>query len=177
MRAYNYKWAQPRFMSDSPYWKHCTDSECRNVWYCTDKWCSHCSLVFTFGPFFSLSGIRTALLESEYHTCPTCNQSKVSPDTLIANKFLRQVNWQIDKCIFTKCLAVWNRLNMFARFSFSRNKVTFLICNLSHQKIQWEYSPSSPSVFSHHRLSTISRKNKAAAKVWNGDPPPPSLRI
>ncbi|NXQ85776.1 RBBP6 ligase, partial [Nyctibius grandis] len=35
--------------------------------------------------------IRTALLESEEHTCPTCHQIDVSPDTLIANKFLRQV--------------------------------------------------------------------------------------
>ncbi|XP_054892034.1 E3 ubiquitin-protein ligase RBBP6 isoform X2 [Poeciliopsis prolifica] len=34
--------------------------------------------------------IRTALLESETHVCPTCGQSDVSPDTLIANKFLRQ---------------------------------------------------------------------------------------
>ncbi|XP_053193953.1 E3 ubiquitin-protein ligase RBBP6-like isoform X2 [Scomber japonicus] len=34
--------------------------------------------------------IRTALLDSEEHVCPTCGQSDVSPDTLIANKFLRQ---------------------------------------------------------------------------------------
>lgn len=42
--------------------------------------------------FVSPSGIRTALLDSDQHTCPTCKQSNVSPDTLIANKFLRQVN-------------------------------------------------------------------------------------
>ncbi|NWI70816.1 RBBP6 ligase, partial [Todus mexicanus] len=35
--------------------------------------------------------IRTALLESEEHTCPTCHQTDVSPDALVANKFLRQV--------------------------------------------------------------------------------------
>ncbi|KAF1462955.1 E3 ubiquitin-protein ligase RBBP6, partial [Spheniscus demersus] len=35
--------------------------------------------------------IRTALLESEAHTCPLCHQTEVSPDALIANKFLRQV--------------------------------------------------------------------------------------
>ncbi|NXL54357.1 RBBP6 ligase, partial [Podilymbus podiceps] len=35
--------------------------------------------------------IRTALLESEEHACPTCHQTNVSPDSLIANKFLRQV--------------------------------------------------------------------------------------
>ncbi|TMS15021.1 E3 ubiquitin-protein ligase RBBP6 [Larimichthys crocea] len=34
--------------------------------------------------------IRTTLLDSEEHVCPTCNQSDVSPDNLIANKFLRQ---------------------------------------------------------------------------------------
>ncbi|XP_037647640.1 E3 ubiquitin-protein ligase RBBP6-like isoform X3 [Sebastes umbrosus] len=34
--------------------------------------------------------IRTALLDSEEHVCPTCSQSDVSPDTLIGNKFLRQ---------------------------------------------------------------------------------------
>lgn len=49
-----------------------------------------------FNLLFSHSGIRTALLESEYHICPTCEQLEVSPDTLIANKFLRQVNWQSD---------------------------------------------------------------------------------
>lgn len=42
--------------------------------------------MFTFS-----TGIRTSLLESEEHVCPTCNQSEVSPDALIANKFLRQV--------------------------------------------------------------------------------------
>ncbi|KAF1656991.1 E3 ubiquitin-protein ligase RBBP6, partial [Eudyptes chrysocome] len=35
--------------------------------------------------------IRTALLESEEHTCPAYHQTEVSPDALIANKFLRQV--------------------------------------------------------------------------------------
>ncbi|CAN0082763.1 unnamed protein product [Bubo scandiacus] len=34
--------------------------------------------------------IRTALLEREEHTCPTCHQAGVSPDTLVANKCLRQ---------------------------------------------------------------------------------------
>ncbi|XP_042645041.1 E3 ubiquitin-protein ligase RBBP6-like [Tyto alba] len=34
--------------------------------------------------------IRTALLESEEHTCPACHQTDVSPDSLIANKCLRQ---------------------------------------------------------------------------------------
>lgn len=47
----------------------------------------------------SCSGIRTALLDSDQHICPTCSQSDVSPDTLIANKFLRQVSltnkWKI----------------------------------------------------------------------------------
>ncbi|XP_041633570.1 E3 ubiquitin-protein ligase RBBP6-like [Cheilinus undulatus] len=34
--------------------------------------------------------IRTALLDSEDHICPTCSHYDVSPDTLIINKFLRQ---------------------------------------------------------------------------------------
>nr|XP_057904343.1 E3 ubiquitin-protein ligase RBBP6-like [Doryrhamphus excisus] len=49
--------------------------------------------------------IRNALLESEGHICPTCNQSDVSPDTLIANKFLRQAvnNYKKEKG-YTKSL-------------------------------------------------------------------------
>ena len=34
--------------------------------------------------------VRTALLDSDEHTCPTCQQKHVSPDALVANKFLRQ---------------------------------------------------------------------------------------
>ncbi|XP_063178316.1 E3 ubiquitin-protein ligase RBBP6-like [Chroicocephalus ridibundus] len=34
--------------------------------------------------------IRTALLQSEEHTCPACHQADVSPDALVANKCLRQ---------------------------------------------------------------------------------------
>ncbi|KAF1379277.1 hypothetical protein PFLUV_G00174410 [Perca fluviatilis] len=49
--------------------------------------------------------IRTALLDSEEHVCPTCSQSDVSPDTLIANKFLRQAvdNFKKERG-FTKSL-------------------------------------------------------------------------
>uniref|UniRef100_A0A8C5D0C0 RBBP6 ligase n=1 Tax=Gouania willdenowi TaxID=441366 RepID=A0A8C5D0C0_GOUWI len=36
--------------------------------------------------------IRTALLDSEDHVCFTCKQSDVSPDSLTANNYLRQVN-------------------------------------------------------------------------------------
>ncbi|XP_059690450.1 E3 ubiquitin-protein ligase RBBP6-like [Gavia stellata] len=35
--------------------------------------------------------IRTVLLDSEEHTCPTCHQADVSPDSLIANQFLRKI--------------------------------------------------------------------------------------
>nr|CAB3265457.1 E3 ubiquitin-protein ligase RBBP6 [Phallusia mammillata] len=34
--------------------------------------------------------IRNALLDSETHQCPTCHKENISPDSLIANKFLRQ---------------------------------------------------------------------------------------
>ncbi|XP_056677006.1 E3 ubiquitin-protein ligase RBBP6-like [Monodelphis domestica] len=47
--------------------------------------------------------IRTALLESDEHTCPTCHQNDVSPDALVANKFLR---WAVDnfknETVYTK---------------------------------------------------------------------------
>ncbi|KAK1199442.1 RBBP6 ligase, partial [Pygoscelis papua] len=45
--------------------------------YCGNSYCDEC--------------IRTALLESEEYTCPTCHQTEVSPDALVANKFPRQV--------------------------------------------------------------------------------------
>ncbi|XP_010119066.1 PREDICTED: E3 ubiquitin-protein ligase RBBP6-like, partial [Chlamydotis macqueenii] len=34
--------------------------------------------------------IRTTLLQSEEQTCPMCHQTDISPDALVANKFLRQ---------------------------------------------------------------------------------------
>nr|XP_026689737.1 E3 ubiquitin-protein ligase RBBP6 [Ciona intestinalis] len=34
--------------------------------------------------------IRNALLDSDDHQCPTCHKQNISPDSLIANKFLRQ---------------------------------------------------------------------------------------
>nr|XP_046271129.1 E3 ubiquitin-protein ligase RBBP6-like isoform X2 [Scatophagus argus] len=41
--------------------------------------------------------IRTALLDSDDHICPTCQQPEVSPDTLIANKFIRQAVNNFEK--------------------------------------------------------------------------------
>uniref|UniRef100_A0A8C5H073 RING-type domain-containing protein n=3 Tax=Gouania willdenowi TaxID=441366 RepID=A0A8C5H073_GOUWI len=41
--------------------------------------------------------IRSALLDSQDHVCPTCNQTDVSPDSLFANKFLRQAVSSFDK--------------------------------------------------------------------------------
>ncbi|KAL1763138.1 E3 ubiquitin-protein ligase RBBP6 isoform X2, partial [Sigmodon hispidus] len=43
---------------------------------CQNSYCDEC--------------IRTALLESDDHTCPTCHQHDVSPDALVANKNLRR---------------------------------------------------------------------------------------
>ncbi|CAO2588209.1 E3 ubiquitin-protein ligase RBBP6 [Lemmus lemmus] len=49
--------------------------------------------------------IRTALLESEENTCPSCHQDDVSPDTLVANKFLRQtINNFKNETGYTKSL-------------------------------------------------------------------------
>ncbi|CAM9972206.1 unnamed protein product [Bubo scandiacus] len=54
--------------------------------------------------------VRTALLDSEEHTCPTCHQADVSPDTLVANKCLCQVmqsNLNISLCWFILGLIVY----------------------------------------------------------------------
>uniref|UniRef100_A0A8C4SW61 RING-type domain-containing protein n=1 Tax=Erpetoichthys calabaricus TaxID=27687 RepID=A0A8C4SW61_ERPCA len=37
--------------------------------------------------------IRSLLLDSDTHTCPTCHQSEVSPDSLVAKTLLRQVTF------------------------------------------------------------------------------------
>uniref|UniRef100_A0A3Q4AKX5 Retinoblastoma binding protein 6 n=1 Tax=Mola mola TaxID=94237 RepID=A0A3Q4AKX5_MOLML len=47
--------------------------------------------------------IRSFLLETEEHICFTCQQSGVSPDNLIANKFLRQVTLS-NACILICCI-------------------------------------------------------------------------
>ncbi|XP_075346376.1 E3 ubiquitin-protein ligase RBBP6-like [Mycteria americana] len=63
--------------------------------------------------------IRTALLDSEEHTCPTCHQTDISPDALIANKALRKK---------------WNRLhNKGCASSSSSNSSSSRHCyNLQH---------------------------------------------
>ena len=43
---------------------------------------------FTFVCYIIL-GVREALLDTDDHTCPSCKESNISPDSLIANKFLR----------------------------------------------------------------------------------------
>lgn len=58
-----------------------------------------CALLLLIFKIFYI-GIRTALLESDDHTCPTCHQNDVSPDALIANKFLRQVAIFVSLKIF-----------------------------------------------------------------------------
>lgn len=60
---------------------------------CTNACCGseiNCKFYVVLSHLFV--GIRTSLLESDDHTCPTCHQTDVSPDALIANKFLRQVS-------------------------------------------------------------------------------------
>lgn len=67
------------------------------------------------------SGIRTALLESEEHVCYTCKQSDVSPDNLIANKFLRQV---------THHLSAFQYVVGFLLFYFTVKKIFNASCRL-----------------------------------------------
>lgn len=38
---------------------------------------------------FCFKGIRSLLLDSDNHECPSCNETNVSPDTLIPNRYLR----------------------------------------------------------------------------------------
>lgn len=38
---------------------------------------------------FFFQGIRSLLLDSDNHECPSCKETEVSPDTLIPNRFLR----------------------------------------------------------------------------------------
>lgn len=51
-------------------------------------------LCLTFS-LIRFSGIRNNLLDSEEHICLSCQQS-VSPDDLVTNKFLRQVEHVYD---------------------------------------------------------------------------------
>ena len=39
---------------------------------------------------YFVSGLRNSILETEEHICPLCQEAGVSPDSLIANMWLRQ---------------------------------------------------------------------------------------
>ncbi len=67
---------------------------------CRSSYCDECECLIkqtsvrnkqTVSDNLLVSGIRTCLLESDGHICPTCRQSDVSPDSLTANTVLRQV--------------------------------------------------------------------------------------
>lgn len=47
------------------------------------------SLVVLTNVFSLFQGIRSLLLDSDNHECPSCKETGVSPDTLIPNRFLR----------------------------------------------------------------------------------------
>ena len=50
-----------------------------------------------------VTGIRETLLDTEDHVCPSCKESSISPDGLIANKFLRTaVNNFLNETGYTK---------------------------------------------------------------------------
>lgn len=44
----------------------------------------------TASDYILFLGIRSSLLETEDHICPACQETEISPDSLIPNKFLRQ---------------------------------------------------------------------------------------
>ncbi|KAM7324665.1 hypothetical protein ACRRTK_016970 [Alexandromys fortis] len=91
--------------------------------------------------------IRTALLESDEHTCPACHQDDVSPDALVANKSLRQA------------------VNNF------KNKTGYT------KRLQTQLPPPPPPIASPGQLSESSQKTQGpslpATPVAVPGPPPP----
>ncbi|XP_071671341.1 E3 ubiquitin-protein ligase RBBP6-like isoform X1 [Patagioenas fasciata] len=93
--------------------------------------------------------IRTALLESEEHTCPMCHQTDVSPDSLVANKILRQaVNNFRNGTGYSKQIQQQQQLPPPAvRQTVTRNPQPLLRPTISKQKDP--LIPPSASVSSH----------------------------
>ncbi|KAF4111829.1 hypothetical protein G5714_006624 [Onychostoma macrolepis] len=87
-----------------------------------------------------VSGIRTCLLESDGHVCPTCRQSDVSPDSLTANTVLRQ------------------DVNHFK--NGTRSLHSYLSPNHSHQSLSPIPEPSSKRDMKGYRSCSRSPQNR-----------------
>ncbi|XP_068271209.1 E3 ubiquitin-protein ligase RBBP6-like [Nyctibius grandis] len=83
---------QPHFLPEEPSFSSAIDDSVPDVLLCLicKELMTDAAIIPCCGNSYCDECIRTALLESEEHTCPTCHQTDVSPDALIANKFLRQ---------------------------------------------------------------------------------------
>ncbi|KAK1877260.1 E3 ubiquitin-protein ligase RBBP6 [Dissostichus eleginoides] len=107
--------------------------------------------------------IRSALLDSEDHVCPTCSQSDVSPDNLIANKFLRQA---VDT--FKKERGFTKSLKKGCSASQSQNPTPTLSPALTPPPLTVQIQPQKPLLLNHRQQDPLRQHSKAA------DTPPSS---
>ncbi|KAL8174950.1 UNVERIFIED_CONTAM: hypothetical protein K2H54_006948 [Gekko kuhli] len=115
--------------------------------------------------------IRTALLESEEHTCPTCHQTDVSPDALIANKFLRQaVNNFKNETGYTKRL---RKPAQLPRPVAPRNMPSLPRAGMSRQQDPLMVPPSSAPVHAAASLALPLAPGNPSASGPAGEVPPP----
>ncbi|NXW25970.1 RBBP6 ligase, partial [Circaetus pectoralis] len=84
---------KPPFLPEEPYFSSSSDDPVPDKLLCLicKDIMTDAAVIPCCGNSYFDESIRTALLESEEYTCPTCHQTDVSPDALIANKCLRQV--------------------------------------------------------------------------------------
>ncbi|KAF3846664.1 hypothetical protein F7725_003742 [Dissostichus mawsoni] len=107
--------------------------------------------------------IRSALLDSEDHVCPTCSQSDVSPDNLIANKFLRQA---VDT--FKKERGFTKSLKKGCSASQSQNPTPTLSPALTPPPLTVQIQPQKPLLLNHRQQDPLRQHSQAA------DTPPSS---
>ncbi|XP_063760064.1 E3 ubiquitin-protein ligase RBBP6-like isoform X2 [Eleginops maclovinus] len=107
--------------------------------------------------------IRSALLDSDDHVCPTCSQSDVSPDNLIANKFLRQA---VDN--FKKERGFTKNLKKGCSASQSQNPTPNLSPALTPPPLSVQIQPQKPLLLNHRQQDPLRQHSQAA------DTPPSS---
>ncbi|KAM9227969.1 LOW QUALITY PROTEIN: E3 ubiquitin-protein ligase RBBP6-like [Leptosomus discolor] len=121
--------------------------------------------------------IRTALLESEEHTCPTCHQTDVSPDALVANKLLRQAvnNFNNGSGYTISSLLEEKVADQAANCKYSTEIQYGTTCNLLNGAgtpnlyNNWSKSPSSASPYS-GRLYTCSKSRQGSSRTPSYSP-------
>ncbi|CAF93960.1 unnamed protein product, partial [Tetraodon nigroviridis] len=123
--------------------------------------------------------IRTALLESEEHVCYTCKQSDVSPDNLIANKFLRQaVNNFKNETGYTKHVRKLvqssapppPRLQLL-RHSRQQDPLVSNASTAAPSSTSTQVPGPTPTAAPEHSPPTLSRGSAAESQVASPAPP------